>query len=297
MNGALERLMLKRFGSSLAFVLSVVVLTASTAQAKCPVETLEKLYGLLVHGRMAPDTGDYQETKISDGLLLRRNVKFQVPKGRAPAEGWPVVFIFQGSFVPVHFRRDESAPMGLYYESLLVQKLLKEGFAVIAPEARIGLGWQTNIIPAGAPYELSIDYILLRNILDDLEEGRFGELDKQSLFAVGVSSGGYQSSRMGLAFPGRFKAIAIHSASYATCLGKRCHIPEEMPAHHPPTLLITGAEDPAVPLQTVKNYETALKANGIPVELHVEQHGGHAWFKESPDLILQWFKAYRGQKP
>lgn len=253
-----------------------------------------RICNLLLSNFAEPNKGNYQSIRVWDGFVIGRMTKFQVPEGTPPPGGWPAALVFQGSFSPVRFWRKDGSPMGLEFESDLVQQLLKSGFAVIAPNAMLGLGWQTNLLPAGAPFGLTSDYILVESILNEIEKGTFGEINSNELFAAGVSSGGYNSSRMTLEFPGRFKAIAIQAGSYATCLGDKCRIPSLLPKSHAPTLFIAGRKDELVPLTSVKAYYVTLKTSGVEVKMHVEKNGAHGWYKCSPQLILNWFKGHLG---
>jgi acetyl esterase/lipase len=66
----------------------------------------------------------------------------------------------------------------------------------------------------------------------------------------------------------------------------------------PPTFLFHTADDPVVPVQNSIDYFLALRAVGVPAELHIFEHGRHGvglargipelsgW----PDLVAQWLK-------
>jgi poly(3-hydroxyoctanoate) depolymerase len=269
------------------FILSLTV----SAKASGLKETLTFCEDAL-RSYIGDDIGENKTIEISDGGFFSRDVKYQLPKGNPPPQGWPVVFIFQGSFWPVKFKRPPTDIDRIRYEAELIQRLLKEGFAVIAPRAIAGLGWVTNVAPYKYLYEKSHDFKLMQNALEAIDAGTFGPLDRESLFATGISSGGYNTSRMGLAFPNRFKALAIQSASYATCLGPLCSIPDQLPETHPATLLVSGEKDDLVPLDSVKKYYEVLKVNNIETQIHVDPNGVHGWFKESPELIVNWFKKF-----
>lgn len=130
-------------------------------------------------------------------------------------------------------------------------------------------------------------------IFERIEDGDFGPLDSTSLFATGISSGGYMTSRMAVSYPGRFRALAIHSASYATCSGPLCSVPEDLPADHPPALFLHGELDPTVPVATMRAYADALSAQGTPVETVIDPAGGHEWIAEAPIEIPAWFARIR----
>jgi len=231
----------------------------------------------------------HQEKEVGAGLWMKRLVKYQLPSGPVPARGWPVVILYQGTMAPVQFDRKSDAHFGLIHEAELIERLLDNGFAVLAPNAIFKVGWVTNVARVG--YEFTSDYVFISNILKEIETGGFGPLDSKTLFAAGISSGGYNTSRMAVSFAGRFKALAIHSGSYATCLGASCVVPVAMPADHPPTLFLYGAHDDLVPRWTVDEYYNALRTSGVRTELYINETAGHEYFPESPEKIVEWFKS------
>lgn len=229
-------------------------------------------------------------TTVASGPLTEREVLWQLPAGTAPRKGWPVVLLSQGSWFPIEFSRPRHLPFGGFHEARLIQTLLDNGYAVIAPRATLQIGWTTNMpLPN---YKWTSDFRLLTEIMKKIKAGDFGKLNSERLYATGISSGGYNTSRLVLTFPGKFRAIAIQSASYATCLGPACVVPDSLPAHHPPTLLLHGARDLTVPLITARWFEEKLQANGIEVRTVINPAVGHAWLPEAPEAILDWFEAH-----
>lgn len=234
----------------------------------------------------------HQSTWIDSGVVGKRKVIYQTPLGQPPAAGWPVVLVYQGSFFPLNdFTYYSNLPFGGFYEGKLIQRLLDNGFAVVAPSAPADLFWHTNIPGLAQNYEASTDYDFLGNVFDAIAAGHFGPLDSSRQYATGISSGGYNSSRMAVSFPGRFKALAIQSGSYATCSGPLCSVPT-LPADHPPTLFVHGFVDLTVPWWSMQLYYDRLLYQNIPTALHTEPLGGHEWFASSPGKILAWFQAY-----
>jgi poly(3-hydroxybutyrate) depolymerase len=227
-----------------------------------------------------------------------RVVHYQVPLGTAPAAGWPVVFIFQASYVSasVTFAASSADSYGLYYQTELVKNLLDAGYAVLAPEA-LGGGstyWQTNLTvpPYATNWPSSPDDLLIQAMFTEIGKGTFGPLDGASLYATGLSSGGYMTSRMAVSYQGKFKALAIESGSYATCLSSFCTIPA-LPSNHPPTLFLHGGQDTVVvPIATEQAYDTALMTAGIPQDLIDDPNSGHQWIPAAPMAVLAWFQKY-----
>lgn len=226
-----------------------------------------------------------------------RLVYYQVPLGTPPAAGWPAVFMFQGSFLSAQytFAATTSEDFGMYYQSELVKVLLDSGYAVLAPET-LESGetyWQTNVSPYATAWSGAPDDLLIQMMLADVASGAFGPLDATTLFATGISSGGYMTSRMAVSYEGRFKALAIESGSYATCISSDCTVPA-LSSTHPPTLFLHGDEDTViVPESTVTAYETALTAAGVVFKEVDDANSGHQWIPEAPAAVLAWFNTYR----
>ncbi|MFS4461222.1 prolyl oligopeptidase family serine peptidase [Bdellovibrio sp. HCB2-146] len=221
------------------------------------------------------------------GPIFKRKVKYGIPQGRAPKGGWPTVVLYQGTFFPVEFSRRQMMPFGGFNEIRLIQNLMDNGFAVIAPPATEKLAWMTNII--GMDYDTSEDFYFIQELLRAMNAGEFGKLNMNQLFATGISSGGYHTSRMAVSFPGVFKALAIESASYATCGGPMCFVPDALPANHPPTLFLHGMLDHVVPITTMYSYLHRLEDEGVETKVLVDTFARHQWLDEAPEEITQWF--------
>lgn len=225
---------------------------------------------------------------------VSRKVYWQVPQGMAPDGGWPTVIMFQGTgaTAPLFWVATPGEPFGGYYQVQVVQTLLDNGFAVLTPETHLGgfTFWDTNN-PLVLDYYSSNDHALMMKIFEGLSNGTFGDVNPSKLFASGISSGGYMTSRMAVSYQGKFKALAIAAGSYATCAGPLCVV-GNIPANHPPTLFLHGGIDPVVPLFTMESYFNALRQNGIPTKKVVDALALHAWIKQSPRQVLQWFQLY-----
>lgn len=243
----------------------------SPERIRCPHETLNILVG-----------------------FESRGLHYALPAGEPPPEGWPVVIFFQGSFLSASIAW-EAYPLstyGLYYRVEAAADLLDAGFAVLAPEAQIGgtTFWNTNIAPWNLAWTTSPDHLFMLDIFAAIEDGSLGALDANRLHAAGISSGGYMTSRMALSYPGRFRSLAIHSASWATCDGVLCFVPGSLPEDHPPTLFLHGALDPIVPITTMWAYHDALQAQGIDVAAEVDPSAAHAWIAATPQALVSWFQ-------
>jgi pimeloyl-ACP methyl ester carboxylesterase len=221
-----------------------------------------------------------------------RDVYWETPSTPPPPHGYPVAIIYQGSlFGPevTWATVTPAAPFGAYQQARLQAMLLDRGFTVIAPPGVATLGWQTNI---GIPFESTGDYPWVKGLIAAVEAGQFGPADSTRLYATGISSGGYMTSRMAVSYAGVFRALAVESASYATCLGPLCAVPSPLPSDHPPTLFLHGGVDPIVPIATMQPYHDGLASQGIDTGLDVDPFAGHQWLGDSPERITAWFDAH-----
>ena len=99
------------------------------------------------------------------------------------------------------------------------------------------------------------------------------------------------TSRMAVSYPGKFRALAVASASYATC-STACTIPA-LPSNHPPTLFLHGQLDPIVPIATMLDYRDRLNAMGTEVRTVIDPTGGHAWLPSGPQEVSSWFASHQ----
>lgn len=235
----------------------------------------------------------HETNVLSDGTEDRR-VHWQVPEGDPPEAGWPVALGFQGSFASAELNWEASAdtPAGGLFQVEATDQLLAASFAVITPEAAgDGFGaWDTNVPPFAGDWEGAPDHILMQSIFAGIEAGEFGPLNAESIVAFGISSGGYMTSRMALSYPGRMRRLVILSASWVTCVGIACVLPESLPADHPPTLFLHGGSDKIVPAFTMQGYADRLLADGVEVETFVPVFIGHEWFAEAPGMLVDWVR-------
>jgi poly(3-hydroxybutyrate) depolymerase len=228
--------------------------------------------------------------------LTPRVVYWQVPVGEAPTTGWPIAILFQGSLysAETYWDAEHGDEFGGFNQGLLTSALLDAGFAVLTPEARLsGSGaWETNIIPFADNWTASGDHRFMLDIFTAIDDGTFGPLDPGSMYAAGISSGGYMTSRMDLAYRERFVALAIQSGSWATCVGPLCSVPTPLDAEHRPTLFLHGEDDLVVPLETMLDYHDALIEVGVETTAITEPGTGHAWIDAAPDEIVRWFESH-----
>ena len=264
-------------------------------------------------------TCTYQEIKHSfasnaggacTGAQKSRAVRWQVPEGTPPAGGWPVVFYYNGT---VLFNSPATKPFtttstdyGANFMQAGLHEMLDDPkrsgikYAVFAPEAAsngIAQAWDTNT--STKPYEQRDDACFLPDLFKQIASGKYGQPSQFNLkkrFAFGISSGGYNTSRMAVSFnqDGEgWNALAIVSGSYATCAGPLCNVPSQLPANHPPTKFYHGTADFIVPIKTMRPYYEALKDQGVTTE-KVEHGKGHQFTQEvlGETGIKAWFDRF-----
>jgi poly(3-hydroxybutyrate) depolymerase len=228
--------------------------------------------------------------------LGERGVHWQVPIGTAPAKGWPVVFMFQGSFFSANTFWDgaPSMPFGGWSQTHVTRGLLDGGYAVITPKTRTdgNTYWDTNVAPFSSDWPSSDDHHLLMKIFDGIAAGDFGPIDSGRMYATGISSGGYMTSRMAESYRGKFRALAIAAGAWATCGGALCAIPNPLPADHPPTLFMHGEKDFTVPPSTMRAYAAGLDAQSIENKIVTDPNAGHQWLPTAPTDVRDWFDAH-----
>jgi poly(3-hydroxyoctanoate) depolymerase len=238
----------------------------------------------------------YEQQSLPAQSGIPRDVLWQVPLGTPPGEGWPVVILFQGSFYgpPMMFEGAASGPHGVYHLALTVKALLDAGYAVLAPFAHADgtTFWDTNVPPWSIAWSTAPDHAFMLSILESISAGSFGPLNDSRMYATGISSGGYMTSRMAVSYQGKFRALAIHSASYATCSGPLCVVPDTLPSDHPPTLFLHGEADLVVPISTMKAYNARLVSEGKETRVVVDPGAGHDWLAVGPEEVVAWFDGH-----
>ena len=223
-----------------------------------------------------------------------RTVTFQHPLGTAPSTGWPTVVFYQGSFIAGSkaFAASMGDSFGQFELTSTVKALLDRGYAVLAPNAQNNgnLYWQSNVPPYATNWSGCADDVFVTALLTAIDDGTFGPLDTARRYAMGISSGGYMTSRMAVSYAGKFRALVIEAGSYATC-GQTCNVPT-LPADHPPTLFMHGDNDTTVPLSAMTPYRDKLIVDGRTVDTIVRAGAGHEWLPEGKTAVPDWFDAH-----
>jgi len=148
-----------------------------------------------------------------------------------------------------------------------------------------------NIPPYAQSWSGCPDDVLMQALLASVSGGGFGPIDVTRLYAMGISSGGFMTSRMAVSYAGKFRALVDHSGSYATC-SDTCIVPTPLPADHPPTLFLHGDQDDVVPLSAIQPYIDALTSEGHEAQLVTDADAGHQWLPEGAQVIPAWFDSH-----
>ena len=243
-----------------------------------------------------------------------RPVVWQTPLGLPPPSGWPLAVIYQGSLLSPD-GQTVLAPHGMWKvtatdadadglfadyvinqlttQTLVIKQLLDGGYAVVTPTADSGgFAWDTNLPPWDLDWPPAPDSTFLTALFGAIAAGQMGPISATRWYATGISSGGFMTSRMAVSYDGRFRALAIAAGSYATCGGTLACIVPALPANHPPTLFLHGAQDPLVPLQQMYSYFDALVTLGIETKAIVDADTKHGWIPQCPAAIVSWFDAH-----
>lgn len=244
-----------------------------------------------------------------NGYYVNRPVRWQVPEGTPPAGGWPVAFYYAGTQLTDldnAFIHTMSQPFGQGYVPHIIRELLDAPnggpkYAVIVPDPPASSGsyqyWHTNVV---FPYSASCDYDFFPDFFGEIAGGSYGPASQYNLnkrYAFGISSGGFNSSRMAVTFnsgshANKWKALGIVAASYATC-SYSCSVPT-LPSNHPPTKFWHGQNDGIVPLTTMLSYFNKLGQQGLTRQ-KLEHPYGHEFTVDTlgSSGIKAWFDLYQ----
>jgi polyhydroxybutyrate depolymerase len=162
----------------------------------------------------------------------KRTYQAYVPKGLAP--GAPLVLAMHGSGENGTAMRIET---GYAFERLADER----GFAVVYPDGQNG-HWNTCEIDKDAQ-QPEIDDVQFLTALADKFIGEIGT-DRNRVFGVGLSEGGYMAIRLALEAPSRFRAVAPVAANLSAPENFQCKPVTQGGAS---VILIHGTRDRLVP--------------------------------------------------
>jgi len=184
-----------------------------------PNPELPKLSGTLTAGSI-----------VIDGR--KRTYQAYVPKGLAP--GAPLVLAMHGSGEDGTAMRIET---GYAFERLADER----GFAVVYPNGQNG-HWNSCDLDRDAP-QPGIDDVRFLTAVADKFIGEIGT-NRDRVFGVGLSEGGYMAIRLAIEAPSRFRAVAPVAANLSAPENFQCK-----PVTHGgvSVILIHGTKDRLIP--------------------------------------------------
>jgi polyhydroxybutyrate depolymerase len=176
--------------------------------------------------------GDSQRTVGVAGLT--RTYRIHIPKTYDPNKPTPVILAFHGATDNVDF---------LEAHCQLNQKSEIAGFIVVYPESADPSSPDTLHFNTGSPPN-GIDYpddvTFTSKLLDDL--GTVVNVDKNRVFATGISNGGMMCYRLAAELSDRIAAIAPIAATMG--------LPEAHPKRPVSIIAFHGAADPIIPFES-----------------------------------------------
>jgi len=238
---------------------------------------------------------------------------------KKPSSGsnFPVIIVLHGG------GQSADAWFSSNEQSQFVTDALADGYAIIAPNSGSPIYSSCTIQTKQWYYEKDWatldDYDFFNEIFSWINSNQ--DLNSNRVYATGISSGGFMSSRLARSFgTSKLKAIAVHSSGDADSIThgdqsdlKLCtfgtggtipdacgptfnNIDSPINTNHPPTLIIHGTYDGMVPVASGEHYYDELNSAGIQVTKFIKTTGGitacHSWFSESSQKILDWFGKY-----
>jgi dipeptidyl aminopeptidase/acylaminoacyl peptidase len=262
------------------------------------------------------------EWKGADGVRVEGILTY--PVQYKPGTRYPLVVQMHGG--PEASDRFGFGTVFLSYHPAWAAK----GYAVLRPNYRGSSGY------GNAFYREPIGGYFKNSHLDVLAGVdrviAMGVADPDRLTMMGWSAGGHLVNKL-ITFTNRFKAASSYAgvANWISLYGQSDtrgdrdlwlggtlwqknapiqtywdHSPlKYVSAAHTPTLFLIGEDDPRVPMAQSVEMHRALKALGVPSELHIAPDEGHTWLRPVHQLYkmnteIAWFERYaldRGYTP
>jgi hypothetical protein len=322
------------------FAVSVATACGGASDDNSPDVEVASAAQALADCQATPTAAFCATTTPTPPLVSGRKVFYRVGASTGPgydaATGrHAAVVLFQGRSDPNGFADDtvggangpgsvwnQSVPLnrdfGGYYQVATVVALVNAGYTVIQPAAHvqrlfgafspsIGYFWDTNKGIATNQWSGSPDQSFMNALIAQLQPAAttFGAIDIHHVYAMGISSGGYMTSRIANEYAGGvnanstvkltskpFRAVAIESGAYQTCINTAHSGPPNppgdqdciavtstanLPATHAPTFFVhDDTMEPVVDFTTAQAYKNRLDAlfptnpnyivNGVPEE-------------------------------
>jgi polyhydroxybutyrate depolymerase len=178
-------------------------------------------------------SGELTPGSIEVGGLQRTYLTY-LPKGLA--KGAPLVVVMHGS--------GESGNHVRRWTGYGFDRLADEhGFAVVYPDGYEGYWNACNIVGDYSANKLNIDDVRFLTAMADKLIVDVG-IDRDRVFATGVSRGGSMAYRLALEAPSRFRAVAAVAASVPTPDNFKCKPAEQGTSS---VMIMNGTKDPIIP--------------------------------------------------
>jgi len=256
-------------------------------QAFCAATDVEPILGRNVYYRLGattgpgynPATGEHSAVFLFQGNSPDGDTLDNGTGGSSgPGATFGVPFTKPGRFA-------------VWHQVATIVALVDSGYTVIQAAARLqpggGYSWDTNKAQAdgtGNAWEGSLDQALIHALIAAIQPSMttFGLVDINHVYAMGISAGGYMSSRMAIDYAGGVnndstvkspnlpvRAVAINSAAYQTCAGfsvpgigffncSPMTLAVSLPANHAPVFFLHDSRDRTVPIGTRNAYRDRL---------------------------------------
>ncbi len=227
-------------------------------------ETLRRLQAgqALYAGR----TGPLRRGFISKATGQLVPYRIMVPESYGTQDKMPLVMVLGGSGASENIMFDHD-------KGLIPRMLAERGYMQITPPTYV----RDRMLNVK-------DYMQLIELT--LKE--YPKLDRKSVYATGVSSGGFHSFALGVAHPDMFAGIACVSGTT-----RNPEAPEVARLKTVPTLIIHGGTDTVVPPSVAENTAQRLEELGAVYEMKIFPANGHDYRTlEYLPLTLQWWAAH-----
>lgn len=160
---------------------------------------------------------------------IDRSFVVHTPSGFDTSRRWPAVLVFHGGM---------GSGERLAGTVGMSEAADREGFLAVYPSSETDQ-WNDGRAATSSPVD-DVGFVLA--VLDKLE--RDFALDRNRVFAAGISNGGMFTQRLACEATGRFRAFGVVVANLPQDLSNRCN-----PAGRAPMVFFVGTEDPLMPFQ------------------------------------------------
>lgn len=158
---------------------------------------------------------------------IRREYLLHVPPGYAKGHALPLVLVLHGG---------GGEPKGTARNTRMTELADREGFLVVYP-AGMDRHWNDGRVEVGATAD---DVGFLSAVIDHVA-ARY-DLDRNRVFATGISNGAFMSARLACELSDRVRAVGLVAGTISGALQATCR-----PKRPVAVVMLSGTEDPMVP--------------------------------------------------